>query len=528
MSSLFERRLQQLSASRAAGLLTGIQRGIEKESLRILASGHLAQTPHPRALGSALTNPYITTDYSEALLELITPVSRDIEATLGQLEDIHRYVYAQLGDELLWTASMPCMLGADDAIPVARYGSSNVARMKTVYRYGLGHRYGRLMQTIAGIHYNFSMPAAFWPLAQQADGARAAPGDYITQRYLGLIRNFRRHSWLLIYLFGASPTVCSSFLRDHSGHSLVPFDPGANSWYAPHGTALRMGDLGYSSNAQKHLAVCYNTLDSYIDTLRQAITRPYPDYVALGLGSSGQEKQLNTGLLQIENEFYSPVRPKRVARSGETPLGALRRDGIEYVEVRCIDVNPAYPMGIDAAQIRFIDAFLLYCLLADSPDCDERERALIAENLQRVVNRGRAPGLQLATRTGAVAMTELAAELLAATAACTAALDEAHGGSAYADAQQQQQEKIAAPEATPSAQILARMTSESVPFFRLAMNASEHWAGYFRSTPLAADKQQHFQETAARSLVKQQALEALDAPDFAHYLKDYYQQYDAL
>ena len=288
---------------------------------------------------------------------------------------------------------MPCILEGDASIPVAEYGDSNVGTMKTVYRLGLGHRYGRLMQTIAGIHYNFSMPSNYWPDAQQADGNSEPLQDYISNRYLGLIRNFQRHYWLLIYLYGASPAVCKSFLRDNPEHNLTAFDETGNSMHLPWATSLRMGDLGYQSNAQRGLEVCYNKLQSYIDNLRDAITRTHPAYQAIGTGAPEARQQLNTSLLQIENEFYSPIRPKRVAASGETALGALQRSGIEYIEVRCIDVSPFSGMGIDAEQIRMLDIFLLYCLLNDSPDCEQQESQLQAENVQRVVNRGREPGL---------------------------------------------------------------------------------------------------------------------------------------
>ena len=226
MSSHLDQKLEALSDSEKYALLTGIQRGIEKESLRITPEGKLAQTPHPLALGSALTHSSITTDYSEALLEFITPVNPSIEASLERMEDIHSYVYQQLQDEILWSASMPCVVSGDDSIPVAHYGSSNVARMKTVYRYGLGHRYGRMMQAIAGIHYNFSMPDEYWRAAWEFSGAEGDLREYITGRYLGLIRNFQRYSWLLIYLYGASPAVCASFLRGRDDHGQPRSLPG--------------------------------------------------------------------------------------------------------------------------------------------------------------------------------------------------------------------------------------------------------------------------------------------------------------
>jgi len=389
-------QLQDLADPNSLAILKSIRRGLEKESLRITPGGKLAQTPHPAGMGAPLTHPSITTDYSEALLEFITPVSTSVEETLETLENVHSFAYQQLSDDMLWCASMPCIVSGDEGIPVALYGDSNVARMKTVYRLGLGHRYGRLMQAIAGIHYNFSMPDAYWQQAWKNAGSPGDICDFISDGYLSLIRNFRRHSWLLIYLFGASPAVCASFLRgrDHAG--LQPFDEQGRSLHLPYGTALRMGDLGYNSSAQKDLNVCYNSLDNYVETLRCAILRPHPAYRDIPRGQDGDYQQLSDSLLQIENEFYSPIRPKRVTRPGETPLTALRQRGIEYIEVRCVDVNPFSAVGIDAGQMRFLDTFLLYCLLDESPACNEQEQSTLSANLEAVVNRGRMPGLDVA------------------------------------------------------------------------------------------------------------------------------------
>ena len=217
MKSLPE-RLRQVSV----GALKGIRRGIEKESLRVRPDGTLALTPHPAALGSALTHPHITTDFSESQLELITGVHASVEGCLEELTQIHQFVYRAIGDEMLWVASMPCGLPADEAIPIGRYGTSNVGRAKSVYRMGLAHRYGRRMQTISGIHYNFSMPGV------------------TNEGYFALIRNFRRHSWLLLYLFGASPAVCSSFVagRAHELQQLSePHAVPAARHVAAHGAA---------------------------------------------------------------------------------------------------------------------------------------------------------------------------------------------------------------------------------------------------------------------------------------------------
>jgi glutamate--cysteine ligase len=528
VSRKLQENLASLQAPDKRGLLTLIQRGIEKECLRIDPAGKLAQTPHPRDLGSALTHPSITTDYSEALLEFITPVDQGIASSLETLEQIHSYVYQHLGDEILWSASMPCVVSGDEGIPIAHYGSSNVAQMKAVYRRGLGHRYGRMMQAIAGIHYNFSMPESYWRSAWADAGSPGDLKDFITERYLGLIRNFRRYSWLLIYLYGASPAVCASFLRGQDQHSLVPFDEKGRSLYLPHGTALRMGDLGYNSAAQKGLNVCYNSLDKYIKTLTQAIMQPHPDYADIPCGSNGQYEQLNDSLLQIENEFYSPIRPKRVAASGETPLGALQRGGIEYIEVRCVDVSPFTPVGLDAQQIRFLDIFLLYCLLEDSPDCDEAEQGIQTMNMSAVVNRGREPGLVLQTCDGEETLQTLGTGLLEHMRAIAQLLDEVHDTKNYSLALTDQFAKIIDPDKTPSARVLREMTEQDIPFFRLMMKYSLQWAEHFRSHSLDAQTQARLEEESAASLQAQAAIEASDSKSFDQYLIDYYAQYKAL
>ena len=341
--------------------LQGIRRGVEKESLRASLEGRLSQRPHPSSLGAALTHPQITTDFSEAQLELITTPHDTPEGCILELEDIHRFVQWGLGDETLWAASMPCLLLPNTDIPIGRYGDSNIGMAKTIYRRGLGHRYGRLMQAISGIHYNFSMPAAFWPRYAAMLGRRADQ-DFISESYFALIR--------------PPPQLAVDLpVRRFPGHlpglgrRRRPWPQGVRCQHlAPaYATSLRMGRLGYQSDAQGSLHISYNNLDSYAATMREALTRPYPPYEAIGVKVDGEYRQLNAALLQIENEFYGAIRPKRRIQPRERPLTALRRRGVEYVEVRCLDLNPFLPVGIDAAEMRFLDVFLLYCLLAPSP-----------------------------------------------------------------------------------------------------------------------------------------------------------------
>lgn len=509
MSTYLE-RLRSLSPE----LLTGLRRGIEKESLRVRPDGQLADTPHPAALGSPLTHPYITTDFSESQLELITGIHTSVEGCLAELTTIHQYVYRHIGEEVLWCCSMPCGLPHDDAIPIGRYGTSNVGRLKTVYRTGLSHRYGRRMQTISGIHYNFSLPEAVWSGVPWAADRNAT--------YFALLRNFRRHAWLLLYLFGASPAVCASFVAGRP-HELRELRPG--TLYLPYGTTLRMGPLGYQSDAQASLAVSYNCLESYAASLQDALTAPYPSYDAIGIRDGDDYRQLATSLLQIENEFYSKIRPKRRIRPGERPLHALREHGVEYVEVRLMDLDPFSAIGITAPSIRLLDVFLLYCLLTDSPPDTPQEILALGRNQNRVAGRGREPGLKLERAGQMIELREWAGQLLAECEPIAAALDAAHGGGLHREALAATVQALANSLLTPSARVLADMArNHDNTYTRFALSHSVQHAAYLRALPLDREAEARFERAAAESLVRQREIEASDNVPFETYRQRYLSQ----
>ncbi len=482
--------------------LLGIRRGIEKESLRVLDGVGLAMTPHPVALGSALTHPHITTDFSESQVELITGVHAGVQECLDELADIQHFTMQALGDELLWVSSMPCGLPSDDAIPIGQYGSSNVGKAKSVYRTGLGYRYGRRMQTISGIHYNWSLP------------------DVSSDAYFGLIRNFRRHAFLLLYLFGASPAVCSSFVagRQHQLQTLT-----GHTMYLPYATSLRMGRLGYQSDAQASLAVSYNSLQGYGASLEGALTRSYAPYETIGVrADDGQYRQLATSLLQIENEFYGTIRPKRVIFPGERPLHALRERGVEYVEVRLMDLDPFETVGINAQTMRFLDVFLLHCLYSDSPPDTPQEIAALARNQQKVAERGREPGLLLERGGREMQLIEWAQELLTAMAPFAQQLDLAHGTQDYSAAVQAAVHHVAHPDELPSARVLREVTEKFGGSFTAFVRAQslkvKHDA---MEKPLSPAVQRKLEQESRDSIVAQQAVEAGDTMPFDVYLQEY-------
>jgi glutamate--cysteine ligase len=367
---------------------------------------------------------------------------------------------------------------------------------------GLSHRYGRRMQTISGIHYNLSVPGT------------------TSEQYFALIRNFRRHAFLLLYLFGASPAVCSSFVagRQHQLETLA-----GGTMYMPHGTSLRMGRLGYQSEAQASLAVSYNGLDGYAASIHEALTRPYPAYEAIGIVNPGGEyNQLATSLLQIENEFYGTIRPKRVIRPGERPLHALRERGVEYVEVRLLDLNPFVPVGITAQTVRFLDVFLLHCLLSDSPQDTPQEIAALGRNQHKTAAFGREPGLLLERGQGEVKLTEWGTELLQGCAPIGAALDAAHQTIDYSDALRAAQALLDQPELLPSARVLAVMAQDfDNSFIAFTRAQSQQTKSKLLALPFGAAQQAKFAGLSEQSVRDQQAIEASDSMPFEAYRQQY-------
>ena len=371
------------------------------------------------------------------------------------------------------------------------------------------------MQCIAGIHYNFSC-RRLWPLLRRAEGSELSERDYQSAAYIALIRNFRRYSWLLMYLFGASPALDAGFLRGRPSQ-LERLDE--HTLYLPYATSLRMSDLGYQNNAQAGLTPCYNDLQSYIDSLRQAVSTPYPPYEKVGTKRDGEWVQLNTNILQIENEYYSSIRPKRVTYTGERPVQALAARGVQYVEVRCLDINPFLPLGIDLDEARFLDAFLLFCAFSDSPllngECSDA-----TDNFLAVVKEGRRPGLQLQRRGQPVELKVWANELLERSPT-PRRCSTAHAAAKPTRRRWQQRAKVAdagtdAFGAGAEGHARARRAFEA-----FSLRQSREHAEYFRQHPLAAEEQARFEKMASDSLAEQTELERDQDGDFDTFVAAY-------
>ncbi|RCV92308.1 glutamate--cysteine ligase [Vreelandella rituensis] len=526
-------QVDRLIPAARQGRISRLRRGLEKEGLRVDPEGRIAQTPHPWALGSKLTHPHITTDYSEALLEYITPVYSQPREALSFMADLHRFSYRYLGEELIWPGSMPARLSGNESIPIADYGTSNVGKMKKVYRKGLDVRYGRIMQAIAGVHYNVSLADDMWQALRELDGATATPfNDYRSTRYFGLIRHFRRHSWLLLYLFGASPAIDKSFLDKHAlpggkvPEKLKVLDE--QTYFAPYATTLRMSDLGYQNKVQAQLKICFNSLSNYVNTLRHAISSPWPDYEKLGVkvtDESGetQWQQLNANILQIENEYYSDIRPKRVTRHNETPSQALESRGVEYIEVRCLDLNPFDALGITETQMRFMDTFLMWCLLSDSPWISDEECDRLDDNRRLVVERGRDPALRLLNDGDACSIAQWGGQIFAEMAEVSRLLDAMEDGSPHAEALQALAPLLENPDLTPSGRLLTRLqdNQESLSDAMLAL-AKQQQAEFMAQPASQRAREALLEQLVETSHQQQQDIEQADTQSFDAFLDDYF------
>ncbi len=520
LSEVFEHRVNELAAASPSDLLWGGLKGIEKESLRVRPDGYLSDRPHPEALGSALTNRFVTTDFSEALLEFITPSFSNTWEALRFLCDIHQFSYEVMGDELLWATSMPCRIPDDSGIPLAYYGESNVGRMKTIYRNGLGFRYGRTMQTIAGVHFNYSLPATFWPVYMDLEQSHHTEDEFRSDAYFRLVRNFRRFDWLVLYLFGASPAVCKSFgaVAESGMESLD-----GETMYEPYGTSLRMSDLGYSNSTQARLNISLNNLDDYIGDLVRAMTTPESRYQEIGLKEDGDYRQLSVNQLQIENEYYSPIRPKRVALSGERPTAALRRGGIEYVEIRSLDMNVFDPVGINQNVMRFMEAFLIYCLLEESPPFEKKDYEEAAQNHTATAKKGRDPSFELFRNGKTVSLVDWAMKILGNVRAVAELIDKGEEQNVYVQAVDAQMQVVSDSESTPSARLLAELRDGSTSFFEFALACTAGHKQYFADlVELPAERREEFASEAAESLRRQQDIEATDTIGLEEYLERWF------
>ncbi|MDC0586865.1 glutamate--cysteine ligase, partial [Gammaproteobacteria bacterium] len=364
--------------------------GFEKESLRVINSS-ISQHPHPELLGSALCNHYITTDFSEAQLELVTPPLNDKIKGLKFLEDIHHFVSCNIEDEILWPFSMPTVINKDKDIPIANYGSSNLGLFKRRYREGLSHRYSRKMQAISGIHYNYSVPETLWQSSLIKKNYENA-NEIRSSGYFNMLRNITRINWLILYLFGASPIITRSFITKDS-QLLKKLD--SQTFYLLHATSLRMSDFGYCNNRRNNLKVSMHSLPGYISDLRKATNTYCNEFAVMDKSSTKVQQQLNENILQIDDEYYAVARAKSKTISDQRTTLKLSEGGVDYIELRSLDLNPYSRIGIDKETVLFLETLLIYCFIKQGDNFTDDEIKSINYNDSLVAKKGREPHLYL-------------------------------------------------------------------------------------------------------------------------------------
>ena len=462
-----------------------ILRGIERESLRVSEKGRISQKNHPKNLGSPLTSKDITTDFAEALVELVTPTFESAEELFKHLNLLHRFLYSEMEGEMLWNFSMPCAFENEQEIRIAEYGETNSGMLKHIYRKGLRLRYGSIMQCVSGIHYNFSLSKESWhSLSNNPDQ------DFINNKYLGAIRNIKRNFWFLLERLGASPIAHESYLLNRE-HSLLKHHK--SDLFLPYATSLRMSDVGYQSSIQNDLRISYNNLDEFINAIIRGIKTSVQDFQDIGLlDNNGVPQQISTGILQIENELYDIVRPKRSGPSGSRPATLLKEQGIEYLELRGVDINPFIPEGIDENKIKLLDIFIMHSLISESPQVSDREIEEIRANQKTMVENGRSENIKLEQNGVSTPLKELKKIFYDELEQVATAMDEYCPGYSNALSAEMSENLL------PSEKIMNEMNSQNLSFQEYGLAQSKKIAAKQHSH--AGDDFSKFSLNAKKSL----------------------------
>ncbi|WP_268625189.1 bifunctional glutamate--cysteine ligase GshA/glutathione synthetase GshB [Paenibacillus alvei] len=332
------------------------QFGLEKENVRVDHEGKLALTPHPKSFGSKTENPYIQTDFSESQIEMITPSFDSIEETYGFMEALQDIVSLELDGEYLWPSSNPPILPDEKEIPIAKMNDP----IADEYRHELADKYGRKRQLLSGIHYNFSFDERFLQKLHETIGQGETYKDFKDAIYFKLTRNLLRYRWLLIYLTGASPVFDKTYMQKCV--SLSHSDDNKSHYFA-NMNSLRNSVCGYRN--EKPLYVSFDSAHDYVRDLNTLIQ---------------QDELLNA------KEFYSPVRLKTA--KGLNPLQELLEDGVAYLELRLIDLNPLHKIGISKNTMHFVHLFILFMLLKGDEPFGAEDQKMAELNHDQVIAEG--------------------------------------------------------------------------------------------------------------------------------------------
>ncbi len=481
--------------------------GLEKECLRVNNIAELSQQPHPNFMGSSLTHPYISTDFSEAQLEFITSTFNNEKKAIQHLKNLQKYTFDHMKKEWMWPFSSPCLLPKAKDIPLADYGSSKLGEEKKIYRRGLGFRYGRKMQTMSGIHYNFSFSEDFFRLLHNNFDPDTSLQEFINKCYFKIMRNFLRWGWINAYFFGASPAVDRSYFdKPCKQLSLMRH----RTLYGEYTTSIRMSALGYYSRVQAQYAISFNDLSFYLQDMKKALSTSSSTFKTIGLFKKNKHLQLNHNVLQIEAEHYSRIRPKAPYGSKLSSVEALKNEGVSFIEIRAVDLDPFDSVGVTEEQLHFLHVLIIDCLFQTSSPITETERKEICYNQNRVTLEGRNPKLKLKKNGKSINFRTWAMEIMNRIEKTAKLLDLNHTDNRYISVLKKQKEKLNDVSLTPSYRIMQQLQKEKISFkeFGLKLAKKHKRASKQYSIPPSFEKE--MEKWAVDSNRKQQELEYHD------------------
>ena len=514
----FLKDLEKKILNRFQNLTKRFETGFEKESLRV-SKECISTKPHPRSIGSALTNRYITTDFSEAQLELVTPPHEDKKDAMQFLDDIHHFISHKIEDEIIWPFSMPLDIGSDEDILIASYGKSNLARFKEIYRNGLSERYGKMMQAISGLHYNYSVPESIWE-SEFFNNKDIDPKKTRSAAYFNMMRNVYRMNWLVLYLFGASPVITKNFLAQDSD----PFKKlDKKTLYLPFATSLRMSNYGYQNARRKKIEVSINSMDQYISDLRSATNTTHHEFRNIQTENSNFQAQINENILQIDDEYYAIARAKSKIISDQRTTSKLKQGGVDFIELRSLDIDPFSRIGIKEETALFVEILLTYCFIKQGQLFSSEEIDNINHNDLLVAKMGRKPNLELIRDGKKISLSDWGNQIMENLYPIAAILD--CEGAKYSVAIDNAKEKINNPDQTLSAQMLELLSSNNTSFLELGMSIGQEHKNYFLESEKSTNQSWDLLDKETReSIAKQEALEKNDSLSFESYLEDYFKQ----
>lgn len=338
--------------------------GIEKESVRVNENGELAITPHPEIFGEKTENPYITVDFSESQIEMITPTVNSVEKAYDFLRNIHEIVATNLKDEYLWSQSVPPILPSEELIPLGKFPQNKELER---YREKLALKYGRKKQLLSGIHFNFSFDDEFLKELYELSKEKISFKEFKNNIYLKISRNYFKYGWMIIYLLGASPVIHETYLQKCIDKMKKFTD---DTYYFENLVSFRNGSCGYRN--EKDFFVNYENVDKYVESL---------------------EKLIEKESISSAKEYYSPIRLK--TKKPKEILKELKNSGIEYLEFRSIDLNPFSEIGIEKVDLEFLHLFILFLFLKDDEPFEEKDYFRYLKNQEILANRGNSDEFRL-------------------------------------------------------------------------------------------------------------------------------------